>query len=139
MCPSLLSELQMTDTHVCVSAQLPHPFQPNVFVQMFWQEQRQPGLKETSAPPPPGSVPCGSQTRPRQRCPPLMLLRGLSPAGRLLAPAPDAAARDGVLHPTMTTITRAMAPAGSGFSRRGSRAALSHRRRQMTECRQPRQ
>ena len=33
----------MTDNHVWVSAQLLHPFQPNVFVQMSWKEERQPG------------------------------------------------------------------------------------------------
>ena len=54
---------------------------------------------------------------------------------RLQVSAPSAAARDGVLHLTMTTITRPLAPAADGFLRLGSRAALNHCHHWMTGCR----
>ena len=53
--------------------------------------------------------------------------------------APGAAGRDGVLHPTKVTTTRALAPAASDVPRCGVRVALRHRHHRMTGCRRPRQ
>ena len=79
-------------------AHLPLPFKPNEFVQMFWKEQRQPGVWGTGAPPLPGIVPCGALDA--------------ATTGMLVATAAtmlvaQGAPRDGVLHLTMMPITRA--------------------------------
>ena len=124
LCAFLLSDSPMTENHVLLSAQLPHPFQPNVFVQMFWKEQRQPRVRGTGAPPPLEVSHAAPQIGQRHRCPSRLLLRRLRPKERQQVSAPSVAAR-GVLHLTMMAIPRAPAPAVGGFSRLGFRAALS--------------
>ena len=42
----------MTDTLICVSARLPHPLQPNVYVQMWWQEAKHPSVRGAGIPSP---------------------------------------------------------------------------------------
>ena len=50
----------MSDSLIGVSAQLPHPFQPDVYVQMWWQETRHPSVKGTRVPLPLGSATCSA-------------------------------------------------------------------------------
>ena len=42
----------MTDTLICISARLPHPLQPNVYVQMWWQEAKHPSVRGAGIPSP---------------------------------------------------------------------------------------
>ena len=95
LCASCCAIFPMSDTFICVSAQLPHPFQPNKYVQMFWQEARQPGVRETGAP---SLILETSLTallmRPRQRFP-RMPQRCLGSKDFLLRSTPSAAAKGG--------------------------------------------
>ena len=50
--------LSVSDSLICVSAQLPHPFQPNVHVQMWWQETKHPCAERDRRSPPLGSAKC---------------------------------------------------------------------------------
>ena len=60
MCASLLLHSAMSDELIWVSAQLPHPFEPDTRVQMWWQEDRDPGVRGAGVPPPPTVTPVAS-------------------------------------------------------------------------------
>ena len=88
-----------------VSAQLPRPFQPNVYDQMWWQEASHPSVSWTSVLPPHGnatsSAPDAASAGMRAAPATMLVAQAAPPQLR----APGAAARDGVLHPTMVTST----------------------------------
>ena len=127
LCTFPSSRFEMTENHFWASAHLPHPFKPNEFVQMFWEEQRQPGVWGTGAPVLLGVSLVVRPARPQQTFLAQQLPRCLLPP------------EDGILRPMRTATTKVPAPAANGSSRLGSRAALSHRHHRMTGCRRPRQ
>ena len=63
-CASLLSISSMCDTLIWV-----HPFQPDLYAQMWWQETRHPSVRETSAPSVLGMLHAAPKLRPRQSSP----------------------------------------------------------------------
>ena len=56
----LLSVPLMSAAFIWVAAQVLHPFQHNVYVQMWWQEARQPSVRKTGVFPPLGNATCSA-------------------------------------------------------------------------------